>query len=197
MTRLAIVDLDGVVAESSARFAKAEEVKATFLDDTARNDLATAHKSDWNAVKQEATSLYWQTAFTPELVALDTLIENAIEHIGTLERRGYRVVFLTSRPESMREATAAWMYQQGIMVSPYLSQHSPVRYELVMKSSAFSDARIYTKVWKAAMVQTLAGLYGADDIVFIDDEIENCQEACKYQPIPLVFTSLAEAIEKL
>lgn len=179
MNKLCIVDLDGVVANSEARFAKAEEAKQKALQ-LLESDFATALTA-----KQKATDIYWRTAFTPELVALDTLIEGAIDAMATLAFNGYEVIILTSRPESMREASAGWLFEQGY----------PIEEPIIMKAPAFQYTK--TTTWKAGMIQTLAALYGADDIVFIDDELANCQEVMKYQPIPLVFQSLAEAIEKL
>ncbi len=189
--KLAIIDLDGVVADSTARFAEAEKARQAFLADNAACMNALLSGSSG---KQEATNLYWQTAFTPELVTLDKLVEGAIQHIQRLENNRYRVVFLTSRPESMREATVNWMYEQGILASPFVA---PMKYELVMKSSAFQYTK--TTVWKAGMTQTLAGLYGyaSRGIVMIDDEEANCAEALKYLPDMRCFASLAEAIEKL
>jgi phosphoglycolate phosphatase-like HAD superfamily hydrolase len=149
MTKLAIIDLDGVVANPEARFAKAEAATGGV-----RNNL------------------YWQTAFTPEYVALDTLIEGAIETIEGLEAQDYEIIYLTSRPESMRAATIEWLWQVGIYFPPILRDH------LVCKSPAFQFVK--TIIWKAGMVYTLAALYEAEEILVIDDEQDNISEIMKY-----------------
>lgn len=87
MTDLAVVDLDGIVTNSDARFAKA----------------TTNGKIDW------------QVAFNPDLVALDTLIDGCPECLDKLEADGYTVIFLTSRPEPMRVATEQWLTLHGLL----------------------------------------------------------------------------------
>jgi ribonucleotide monophosphatase NagD (HAD superfamily) len=79
MTSLAIIDLDGVIAENTERFARATKPSG---------------------------GIDWSVAFDPTLVVLDTLIAGADQAVTRLENKhGYAVIFLTSRPETMREAT--------------------------------------------------------------------------------------------
>lgn len=84
--KIVIVDLDGVVANSDARFERAKV--------GARTD--------------------WSVAFDPTLVPLDTLIDGTIATFARLAFLGYTVYFLTSRPESMRTATEIWLAQYGL-----------------------------------------------------------------------------------
>ena len=77
---LAIVDLDGVVFNSTERFKKAEKPEG---------------------------GTDWSIAFNTDLLQLDTLIEGADEAIHQLEMHDYDVIYLTSRPESMYKATWA------------------------------------------------------------------------------------------
>ncbi len=90
MEKVAFIDLDGVLANSTARF---ELARATG-------------KIDWNI------------AFAPEHVALDVLIEGTPQIIEWLHKKGYTIIFLTSRPEAMREATNAWIAQH-VLDAPY------------------------------------------------------------------------------
>lgn len=85
--RLAVVDLDGIIANSDARFARA----------------TTNGK------------INWQVAFNPDLVALDTLIDGCPACLSNLEDNGYTVIFLTSRPEPMRVATEQWLALHGLL----------------------------------------------------------------------------------
>ncbi len=84
--KLAIIDADGVLANSDARFAQA----------------TVNGKVDW------------KRAFDPAAVSLDTLIEGVGECLDKLVERGHAVVILTSRPESMRAATVQWLAEHGI-----------------------------------------------------------------------------------
>lgn len=87
--KLAIVDLDGVTADSTARFEQAKQ-------------------------GQENGKIDWAVAFAPELVSLDTLIDGADKAIRRLDDMGYGIVFLTSRPESMEAATKQWLAQHEL-----------------------------------------------------------------------------------
>ncbi len=87
MSKLAIVDLDGVIADSTARFERAT------IDG----------------------KINWKVAFDPELVELDTLIDGVDERLYDLEIAGYTVVFLTSRPETMERATLNWLNRYDVL----------------------------------------------------------------------------------
>lgn len=179
--KLALIDLDGVVADSSARFAKAEEAKAASL-----SHVTT--KSDLDFVKKQAESLYWQTAFTPELVALDTLIAGAARAIMLLEEAGYKIYFLTSRPDPMRDATRKWIKSQYISCWPD---------KLIMKPA--SQQYVKTVTWKSGVVELLVRLFGVDDLLFIDDE-QAMQEAIAALDLPCdrkIGGSLQEAVAML
>lgn len=184
MNKLAIIDLDGVIADNTARFAKAEEAKRNAMPDKLEDALTLSV-----AQEKELTNLYWQTAFTPELVSLDTLIEGVREAINELEDNGYNIYFLTSRPEHMREATLDWLHRHKVYIK------KPGAWDkLIMKAPAFQYTK--TTVWKAGMVQTLASWYGASEVLVIDDEEANRVEIAKYERnYELAFAcSMADAI---
>ena len=155
--KAAVIDLDGVVANNEARFAKAEEAKQAFIGEMEALDLSIS-------TQREANDLFWRTAFKPEYVALDEPIPGAVEAIKLLYREGmgHHIIFLTSRPESMREATEQWLEQYELN-SPF--------FPLVMKAPGFQYTK--TTVWKTGMVQTLVFLYGASELLFVDDEADN------------------------
>lgn len=85
--KVAIIDLDGVTVDSTARFSRA---------------------------KREDGSIDWSIAFTPGLVRLDILIDGADQAIRRLDDMGWSVIFLTSRPESMEVATKQWLAQHEL-----------------------------------------------------------------------------------
>lgn len=190
--KLCICDLDGVIANREAAFAHAEEVKQAFIEQ-ASNDL-------YAASEREAANVYWRAVFDPEYVPMDTLIDGVKEALYDLERNDmggpYEVIFLTSRPESMRDATLQWLSDYGIRYQ-FNSLHYRKR-ELIMKPPAFQYVK--TTVWKAGMVQTLEALYGATDLLIIDDEQANINEHLKYFSVVQtreLCKSLPEAVAKL
>jgi ribonucleotide monophosphatase NagD (HAD superfamily) len=142
----AIIDIDGVLADSTARFAKAEEAKQQALT--------------MGAGERDATKTYWLTAFDCDLVALDTLIPNADKAIHRLWDMGWLITLLTSRPESLKEATETWLVQYGLEA-----------YYLVMKP----QSKQFTKTvqWKADEVRQMATSDDWIAVLFIDDEEGN------------------------
>src|SRR5712691_9407202 len=109
MPKLAIIDLDGVVADNTARMEQAEQRRAFYrqhLGDALPDALANPanHASVQKAFDDLLEALYWQAAFTPSAVKLDVLIDGADTAIEAVEE-SYQVLFLTSRPESLRKAT--------------------------------------------------------------------------------------------
>lgn len=191
--KLAIIDFDGVVADATARFAQAEEVKQAWLD-KARSILLSTNAVD----EREATNLYWRTVFDPANVSMDTEIDGASEAIYQLvEEHDYTIVFLTSRPETMRQATISWL-------SDLTGEDNDPVYGLervFMKAAAFQYVK--TVVWKAGMVQTLATFFGASQVLVVDDEQANLNEIVKHATVPpqvpglMIAKSLVEAIAKL
>jgi phosphoglycolate phosphatase-like HAD superfamily hydrolase len=134
-----------------------------------------------------ANDSYWQAVFNPEHVPLDTVIEGAIDALAQLSLLGYEVVILTSRPESMREATRRWLLSQGKWKAS----------AIIMKANAFQYTKTVT--WKAGMVQTLAALYHASSVIFIDDEEANWNALKNAGAHPYTlerYVSLAEAVAK-
>lgn len=136
--KLCIIALDGVIADNTARFQKAAEVKQSFIDRL--ESISGSHVSD---LKSQVNSLYWKTAFNPELVALDTLIDGVKEALETLRyERGYELLFVTSRPVAMRDATVQWLYKHNILF--YVSNASLSNIALIMKEPAFQYVRTVT-----------------------------------------------------
>ena len=118
--KLAIVDLDGVVANADLRFAQAEEAKHLYMIDPEVRRKAVAEG------KKTAADAYWRAAFDPVLVALDDLIEDAGENLMSLALQGYDIVFLTSRPEDMRWATFEWLGRHGLLEGRRSSSKRPL-----------------------------------------------------------------------
>src|SRR5260221_1413319 len=174
--KLAVIDLDGVVANATARFEQAKaDAEAAFVEQAYE--------------KREYDNGYWRAVFNPAYVSLDTPIDGVNEALLDIQQEGYKVIFLTSRPEDMRDATAHWLFEHTVYDGDD---------ELIMKAPAFQYVK--TTVWKAGMVQTLEALYGATDLLIIDDEQANINEHLKYFSniqTREICKSLAEAVAKL
>ncbi len=166
--KLAIIDIDNIVANPAARFARAEEAKQAFLADVEARTNALLSGS---SATKEATNLYWRTVFTPELVALDTLIEGVYEALNRLYGDGYDIYLLSSRPEAMREATLAWLDAAHIRRYWYDDR-------LVLKPAAAQYTK--TVVWKASVIHMLAAMMDADEVLVVDDEQSNIDEIMRF-----------------
>jgi hypothetical protein len=135
-SKQAFIDLDGTVCNSEKRFEQAR--KSGQID--------------------------WKIAFHPPLLEMDELIvgsEVALEH---LEAEGWTVIFLSSRPESLRKATKSWLKRYSLLHGPSL-----VERQLILKAPKFRFSR--TPHWKAEVI-CAAGAKAAQ-VLFVDDETEN------------------------
>jgi hypothetical protein len=181
--KLCICDLDGVIANVDARFQRAELAKEQWLME---RQQGLPYAVDQRTEKS-AQDVYWRAVFNPEYVPLDTLIEGVNAVLLDLQYTdGYKLVLLTSRPESMRAATVAWVHEH---LDPAID------YKLFMKPSAFQYTKTYT--WKAGMVQTLAAFYEADELCVVDDELVNLQEVGKFSTFARLFKQLYEVRNRL
>jgi hypothetical protein len=149
MSGIAFIDIDGVVADNTKRFALAEEAKKQYI---------RQHSEDEDVLRT-ATSEYWKVALNGEHVHLDTLIDGVPLYLTALEARGYIIIFLTSRPEHMREATEVWMNQHSLL-------HPLRRLDMKPAEAQF----VKTIVWKIDRLLFLATTMLADEVLFVDDE---------------------------
>lgn len=159
---IAFIDIDGVIANADKRFALAEQAKQQALA--------------LNATDKQATDAYWRTAFNPEHIALDELIEGAGEAIRILED-DYDILYLTSRPEYLREATRTW-----------LKRFDLIR-DLIMKPASF-QYHLKTVTWKVGTIHQMAAYFSAKNVLVIDDEQANLDEMAKLPFSIKTYTSL-------
>lgn len=104
--------------------------------------------------------MYWRAALDPEMVYTDTVIDGANDRLNWLIGDGYTIVFLTSRPHVMAEATAEWF-----SLHVFLKAST----EIIFKSPGFQYVK--TPVWKVGMFQTLIDWYRPDyHVIIVDDE---------------------------
>lgn len=133
--KTAFIDLDGTVCNSEKRFAQA-----------------------WQRGRID-----WSIAFHPPLLELDELIAGTETALEKFEQDGWQIVFLSSRPESLRRATRDWLRRHDLLHG----QHGERR--IILKPS--HQRTTNTPKWKAEIV-CAAGLNQAEVIV-VDDASEN------------------------
>lgn len=178
--RAAFIDLDGVVNKNTVRwdFATSEkDMYRKMLTDFLRGELVRPENGA--AIQRSLDglleSLFWQSVFTSEMVETDILIEGANEALLQLRQEGYRLVFLTSRPEAMRAATRAWLDEYTI----YDERNGDM---LIMKPAAYQMTK--TATWKAGTIdhemRSRHSVYERDQVLFIDDDKANREELLKY-----------------
>src|SRR5690242_4661266 len=131
--KIAFIDLDGTVCNSESRFKQAR-----------RNG-----------------QIDWKIAFHPPLLELDEVIEGAEAALAQLEVEGWTIIFLSSRPQSLRKATKGWLNRYQLLQGP-----SSAERQLILKpaKSRFTS----TPKWKAEVV-CAAGERPAQ-VLFVDDE---------------------------
>lgn len=196
--RLALIDLDGVVADSSERFASSalakrseeERIYAAWYEQHAGRVIALEEGAGFEiGVKKQLENLFWQTAFKPDLVQLDALIDGTLEALEQIANDAeYDYYFLTSRPESMRNATMLWLFD-------HLAFDSEIR--LIMKPD--SQKYVKTVIWKSGVVELLVRIFGVDDLLFVDDE-QGTQDAIAALDLPcdtIIAGSLQEAAQSV
>lgn len=170
MVKICICDIDGVVADSIERFKRAEQARNEKQAELDKEPYVSGDREE--AKRKIPTDLYWSVALSPDLIPLDTLIEGAKDALKTLRHtHNYEILFMTSRPEALREATRLWLFGHNIL--PYTSIAGQSVASLTMKAPAFQYTK--TTAWKVGMIQTLARLYGASEVLVIEDEQANRQ----------------------
>ncbi len=162
MTRIAFVDIDGVIADSTARFEHARTTTDAVYPG------GTLEQCDYR-------DLYWQTVFDPRHVHLDVLIEGTASYLLLSSAIYSKIIYLTSRPEAMRSATERWLDEHNVL-------HFAAN--VLMKPSAAQYIKTFT--WKALTIQTWASAFGATEVLVVDDEEINLNEIKRYVSLSYV-----------
>jgi hypothetical protein len=215
--KLAFIDLDRIVIDCTLRFDRAAAARKKFLADAYKAPTITIDGVPQKIEKtyddklpawlyKKADEEYWKVAFTPDLTDLDTPIPGAAEAIDQIEEKNYRAVYLTSRPESLRPATEAWLEKHQLRVASKVFRtalgDSFLR-ELVLKAPGFQFVK--TVIWKVGMVQQISKLFEASNVLVVDDEqpIRDAIIEAQIKNVDvmryglLVADSLPEAVKKL
>jgi uncharacterized HAD superfamily protein len=154
--KVALVDIDGPVADNSARenFARivvqsAMKQVASFLDEKESEDL-------------RKKIFYHEAAFyRPDKVLEDKLVHGAQVDLFKLHEAGYEIRYLTSRPDHLFTVTGAWLKKQQLPVAEVLCKHM----------GAFRFIR--SDLWKEGVVEILIRSLNISHLIFVDDEEKN------------------------
>jgi hypothetical protein len=155
MSRIAILDFDGVIANIAEHTKIAQERAKAFV-------LQQAPGLDGEVERKALSTFFYSERgfFDNQLVECDQLMTGCDKALAHLLQEYDNVVVLTSRPPSMREATFQWF-----------SQWCP-GYESIVFIFKDSDEGVEkTTTWKARTVAHFAQQY--DTILFIDDDERN------------------------
>ncbi len=114
MNKVAIIDLDGVIANSKTRF-----------------EMAT-----------QDGKIDWKVAFNPSLLVHDIPIDGAKAAVSTLVGQGYEIVYLTSRPEHMQAMTQAWLNHHDFSKGKLICKPESQKYTKTVKWKALQVAEM-------------------------------------------------------
>jgi uncharacterized HAD superfamily protein len=155
MSSIVIVDFDGVIADHTEHTKIAQERARAFIREQAPGSESRPER------KVLSTFFYSERGFfDTELVEHDQLMPGCHKALAHFSQAYDKMVIVTSRPLSMREATLRWFSQR---CPDY--QHI----EFLFKDS--DESTIKTAAWKAQIVAHFAEQY--DTLLFIDDDEKN------------------------
>ena len=171
MTSIAIIDIDGILVDSSRRFEAA--TKDGKID--------------------------WERALSSELLHLDELIEFAREHLAVIETLYDEVLLLTSRYDHMKDASMSWLRDRWISCDGSFFKPWERRYTKTRIWKAEQVVKIWQEATQPGLWEPegkeISKLLIVDDDDSNRAEIEQALikiEASNY----LICSSLLEAIKK-
>lgn len=187
---LAIIDID-----TNRERGQAENMMV--VNNSERSRIAREYADHFSG--REQTSAFFAKMFDPDLVKHDVIEPGAREQIERIELRA-KVVYLTSRPHTMREATLQWLEEQGVIRPCTFKNYGTGEKDESGKYDN-GDRYIKTAVWKAREVERIIQEAEAQDdkvewVLFVDDEEANRQAVAEIgDPRILIRCSLADTLE--
>lgn len=165
--KVAFVDVDGVIANNTERFDRARKHSFLYLCACV---IARYIPHDRLRKRFRRDKINWRVALDPDLVELDTLIDGAVEAVQALAMLDYIPVYLTGRPENMRDATKIWLATHNI----------PAGVILMRKDGDFRHAGLV----KADFINTyLEEHEDVEAVVLVDDEASNTSKIFELTPL--------------
>lgn len=172
--KLAIIELEAVV-DSAERYQKAEEIRATSL----KGKIHLSGQDLYQADKQ-----YRDALRDPELVQFDERRDEVKDHLIALKERGYQILFLSARPETMREPLLdllndeedeAGVEEDEVFYTEAVDAAGGGCW-LVLQPSTFSEHQVvdnefaWDTTWLAGMVGLLVSLFQPATLLFISED---------------------------
>ena len=105
MKKLAIIDLDTKREDGQA-------IEMMVVNNSERVRRARLYSEKFAIGEQK--SRFYEKMFQPSLVETDQLEENAREWLEMIEATGAQIIYLTSRPHTMKAETERWLEAQEI-----------------------------------------------------------------------------------
>ncbi len=91
----------------------ASEVKSKEVAVIMDIDGTIADESDRRAKATENGKINWDEYFDPKRLSLDKPVKEARKVLNELSRMGVKIIYVSSRPESLRKATLEWLKKNG------------------------------------------------------------------------------------
>ncbi len=161
---VAFVDYDGILANIEKRLAAAWDAYSKSIPE----ELAFLRTKEY----ADTSEVYWRSLFRADLLPLDAPIDGVKQALKTLETRVHHLILLTSKPDYLETASEQWLTAHGL---------ADLSRRLVLKPA---DIRLATPLLKAIQKRAIADAYGATEIIDIDDEQKNLDEAAKHFKSP-------------
>jgi len=174
---IVFVDGDGVLWNCDERFNLARKLANKNWPDSAIENMDQLKMSS-NMFK----TIFWRIAFWPDLVVLDTPIDDAQRTLDEIYHRYYRTWILTSNPEHTFDARAVWLERYGFLPN------------VALLTKPADQQYTKTTKWKAEVVHQKIIETGAQRVIYIDDEIANSDQVATMLAIahPAIFDGHAE-----
>ncbi len=166
---LAIIDLD-----TNRERGQADNLMVA--NNSERSRIARSYANQFSL--RDQTGVFFAKMFDSELVKLDVIEPDARTLVERIEARGTKVVYLTSRPHTMQEATEEWLTAQDIMRPCFFKNYGTGETGADGKPDT-GDRYMKTPAWKAREVQRIISQVESELgqklswVIFADDEEAN------------------------
>jgi len=115
MTECVLVDIDGTLADCDHR--------RHFVEGSSRD---------------------WKSFLSPEMAALDTLNQPVAKVVAALSQAGYAIIYVSARPESLKEVTEKWLKKYELWFEPkllYMRKDKDSRADTIVKRELLAKIR--------------------------------------------------------
>ncbi len=154
--KLALIDLDGVIADNKKREKYANDVAEMVTKRT----IPYLNEKDLEDLKKKVF-YHTDTFYREDLLLKDELVLRAKEDIHIIWQNNWMIKYITSRPDFLQEATHAWMIKHELTVAEVFYKNM----------DAFQYVR--SNLWKMGIAELLIKSLGVTHLLVVDDEQKN------------------------